>query len=428
MTSGPEPAGTAEAVAVLHAHVQRRTLRVLAGAQVLGGLGVGANVAASGLIAARIAGTEAVAGLASTAAVLGAGLAAVPLAGLTSERGRRHGLAAGLLTGAAGALLVVLGAGLGWLPMALVGILLTGSATASGLQARYAATDLAAPGHAAGAMSVIVWATTIGAVLGPNLSGVGAAVGRRLGTMDLAGAYVISAAAFLAGAVVVWVLLRPDPLLVARSADPDLGQAVHGPHLRERTARAWAVVRSRPDALLGLAAVALGHAAMVAVMVMTPVHMAHAEVSITVIGLVISVHILGMYALSPLVGWAADRAGRHAVLVAGAALLLAAAALAGLAPADHHLAVGAGLFLLGVGWSCCLVAGSTLLSESVPAASRQDSQGLSDLTMNVGAALAGAAAGGVVALLSYGWLAALAGAIVLPLALGAWRTRPATSG
>jgi MFS family permease len=403
--------------------LQRRSLRVLAAAQVLGGLGVGANVAASGLIAAQVAGSEAVAGLASTAAVLGAGLAAVPLAGLTSERGRRHGLAAGLVTGALGAVLVVLGATLGVLALALVGILLTGSATASGLQARYAATDLAAPGHAAGAMSVVVWATTVGAVLGPNLSGVGAQLGERLGIMALAGTYVISAVAFLAAAGVVWALLRPDPLLVARSRDPELGSAVHGPRLRERTTRAWTVVRGTPDALLGLAAVALGHAAMVAVMVMTPVHMAHADVSITVIGVVISVHILGMYALSPVVGWAADRVGRHAVLVAGAVLLLAAAAIAGLAPADHHVAVGGGLFLLGLGWSCCLVAGSTLLSESVPVASRQDSQGLSDLTMNVAAAIAGAAAGGVVAVLSYGWLAALAGAIVLPLAAGAWRTR-----
>ena len=105
--------------------------------------------------------------------------------------------------------------------------------------------------------------------------------------------------------------------------------------------------------------------------------------------------------------------------------LLAAAALAGLAPADNAVALGAGLFLLGLGWSCTLVAGSTLLSESVPAGSRQDAQGLSDLTMNAAAALAGAVAGGVVAWLSYGWLALLAGAIVLPLAIGAWSARRA---
>lgn len=406
----------------------RRTLAVLAGGQVLGGLGVGANVAAGGLLAAEISGREAVAGLASTASVLGAALAAVPLASLTSQRGRRHGLTAGLLLGAAGAALVVLGAAVPSVPLTLCGILLTGSATASGLQARYAATDLAAPERAAGALSIVVWATTIGAVLGPNLAGIGAALGAELGMQGLAGTYVISAAAFVAAALVVWTLLRPDPLLLARSLAGGAAQVMASPRRGGRTVAAWAVIRGSRDALLGLVAVALGHAAMVAVMVMTPVHLAHADVSITVIGVVISGHILGMYGLSPVVGWAADRAGRHAVLVAGACLLLAAAAIAGVAPAHRTGAVGAGLFLLGVGWSCCLVAGSTLLSESVPAASRQDCQGLSDLSMNVAAALAGAVAGAVVAVLSYGWLALLAGAIVLPLALSAWAARGPAPG
>ncbi len=183
------------------------------------------------------------------------------------------------------------------------------------------------------------------------------------------------------------------------------------------------MVRVRRDALLGLSAVAVGHMVMVAVMVMTPVHMSHAEVSITIIGMVISVHILGMFALSPVVGWASDRYGRHVVLLAGSVILVCATAVAGTAHADHAMMLGAGLFLLGLGWSCCLVAGSTLLSESVPAPSRQDVQGLSDLTMNTCGALAGVIAGGVVAVLSYGWLALAAGLIVIPLATRAWSTR-----
>ncbi len=399
--------------------VQRRTIGVLCVAQVLGGLGMGVGVAAGGLIAADVAGTDSVAGLAATTAVLGAALAAVPLAWLTSDRGRRVGLSAGLGVGALGAIVVVLGAALGWLPVVLLGTLLTGSAIASGLQARYAATDLAAPEHTAGALSLVVWATTVGAVMGPNLTAPGTALGARLGVPALAGSYVISCLALVAAALVVWSRLRPDPLFLARRGDPSAKPLVSGTRLRERAREAWGVVRVRRDARLGLAAVALGHAAMVSVMVMTPVHLTRAGVSISVIGVVISGHILGMYALSPAVGWASDRAGRHPVLVAGALVLLAAAALAGLASAPNPVTVGAGLFLLGLGWSCCLVAGSALLSESVPASSRQDAQGLSDLVMNVCGALAGAAAGGVVAVLSYGWLAMLAGAIVLPLALGA---------
>lgn len=403
------------------AALQRRTLIVLSCAQILGGLGVGANVAAGGLIAADVSGSDAVAGIASTTAVLGAAAAAIPLASLTSARGRRYGLALGMLVGALGAALVVAGAATGWLPAVLAGTLATGAATASGLQARYAATDLALPARAAGALSLVVWATTIGAVLGPNLADPGARIGQALGILDLAGVYVISGAAFLLACCVVWVALRPDPLLEARRADPASAPTDIGAPLREKVRLAWAVVRPRPDAVLGLAAVALGHAAMVAVMVMTPVHMAGADVTVTVIGVVISVHILGMYAWSPVVGWASDRYGRRPILVVGACLLLSASAVAGLAHADSAVAMGAGLLLLGLGWSCTLVAGSTLLSESVPATSRQDVQGLSDLAMNTCAAVGGALAGGVVAWASYGWLALLAGAIVLPLAVAALR-------
>jgi MFS family permease len=402
------------------AGVQRRTLAVVSGTQVLGGLGVGANVAAGGLLAAQIAGSESVAGLASTTTVLGAAFAAIPLASLTSDRGRRRGLSAGMLAGSTGAVVVVLGATRGWLPLVLLGMLLTGSATASGLQARYAATDLAAPEHSARALSLVVWSTTIGAVLGPNLAGPGSRVGRALGVPPLAGSYIVAAAAFLGAAALLWALLRPDPLLLARAQDAGSAPVVRGPRLWDRAAEAWEVVRERRDARLGLAAVALGHAAMVAVMVMTPVHMAHAQVSITVIGLVISVHILGMYALSPLVGMASDRFGRHSILIAGAALLLTAATIAGAAHADTSTWIGGGLFLLGLGWSCTLVAGSALLSESVPAPSRQDAQGLSDLAMNLCGAAAGITAGIVVALLSYAWLALLAAAIVLPIGVGAW--------
>jgi MFS family permease len=397
--------------------VQRRTVMVLSGAQVLGGLGVGAGVAASGLIAVQVSGTESVAGLASTTTVLGAALAAVPLASLTRSRGRRTGLSAGMLTGCLGAVLVVTGVRLGLLPLVLVGTLVAGAANASGLQARYAATDLATPEHAAGALSLVVWAATIGSVLGPNLIGIGSRIGQTVGVPGLGGCYVISAITFACAALVLWTRLRPDPLLLARATrgEPSPARAAGG-----GAKEAWKVIGADRNARLGLVAVALGHATMISVMVMTPVHMAHADVSVTIIGLVISVHILGMFAFSPLVGAASDRFGRHSVLLTGAGLLLAAAVVVGLAEPHTSTAMGSGLFLLGLGWSCTLIAGSALLSESVPAVVRQEVQGVSDMTMNLCGALAGALAGGVVAVLSYGWLALFAGAAVLPLTVFAW--------
>ena len=166
---------------------------------------------------------------------------------------------------------------------------------------------------------------------------------------------------------------------------------------------------------------AIGHVAMVSVMVMTPVHMAHVDVSLRIIGLVISVHVAGMYALSPLVGKAADRFGRSAVIKGGVGILLAASAIAGSAAAGNAMQLGIGLFLLGVGWSCTLIAGSTMLAESIPTHIKASAQGANDLVMNLAAAGGGALAGVIIATLSYGWLCLIAAVPVATLGVMAWR-------
>jgi MFS family permease len=160
---------------------------------------------------------------------------------------------------------------------------------------------------------------------------------------------------------------------------------------------------------------------MVGVMVMTPVHMGHAGGSegatLRVIGLVISVHVAGMYLFSPLVGILADRAGRRATVAIGAALLLAAAGLAGTASSGAAVQLGAGLLLLGLGWSCGLIAGSTLVTESVGPDVRPTAQGGTDLLMGLGAAVAGVIGGPLLALGGFGLVAGVSAALVLPLAL-----------
>ncbi len=415
MTPDTTPAASAAGAGFLAA-VQRRTVGVLSGAQVLGGIGVGAGVAVGGLIAAGLAGSDSAAGLASTASTLGAAVAAVPLSRLMNRRGRRPGLAAGLLVGALGAGVVLVASVLRWLPLLLLGTFLFGTANATGLQARYAATDLAEPRHRARALSLVVWATTIGAVAGPNLADPAGRIALRLGLPMLAGPYLFSLAAFALGALLLTMLLRPDPLLLSRRRfTADGGPATPALPLRE----AYAVVARSPRALLGLGAVVVAHTAMVAVMVMTPIHMRHVDVSLTVIGLVVSVHIAGMYAFSPVVGWAVDRFGRVPVIYVGAGVLLASAAVAGTAPAGDSARLGVGLFLLGLGWSCGLVAGSTLLTESVPASARTSVQGAADLAMNAAGAVGGALAGVVVAVASYGWLTVGAAVLVGLLVVGA---------
>lgn len=391
------------------ATVQRRAIRVLSVGAVFGGVAVAGSVAAGSLLAEDVTGSEAAAGLAQTAGVLGAAVLALPLAQVALRRGRRPALGLGYGLGAAGAVTVVIAAVLGSLPLVLLGCFLVGVASASSYQARYAATDLATEEHRARALAWVVWAGTVGAVLGPNLLGLSGRLGEALGLPALAGPYVVAAACLALTAAVLLVFLRPDPYLVSLAHRAHAGEELVRPRVRDGIEH----LRSRPRAVLGIAVIAIGHVVMVMVMVMTPVHMKHVDVTLQLIGLVISVHVAGMYALSPVVGWAVDRFGRIPVAVTGIAVLAAACVIAGLAPADSVALLGVGLFLLGLGWSCTLISGSTIVTDEVEPAERPSVQGLSDLAMNAAGAIGGAVAGVVVLVSSYGMLCAVA---LVPLA------------
>ena len=315
------------------------------------------------------------------------------------------------------------------LPLLLAGLFAFGAATACGLQARYAAADLATPERRGRALSLVVWATTVGSVLGPNLAGPGEVLGRRLGLPHLGGAFAISVAVFTVVALGLLLLLRPDPLLLARR----LRGAPRGDAVRPRRATRVALraVWADPGGRLGLTAVVVSHAVMVGVMVMTPVHMGHAGgaegTTLRVIGLVISVHVAGMYLFSPLVGLLADRAGRRTTVAVAAALLLAAAALAGTAPPGAAIQLGVGLLLLGLGWSCGLIAGSTMVTESVAEPQRPAAQGGTDLLMGLGAALSGVVGGPLLAFGGYGLVTAVSAALVVPLVV-VWARAAAVGG
>lgn len=402
---------------------QRRTLRLLAAAQVAGGIGFGAGLSVGILLAAQVTRSEGWAGVARTSSTVVAALVAVPLAVLAARSGRRISLGLAWAMATTGSVALVAAAQLAdsnrvvASALLIYGLGISGAGSAASLQGRYAATDLAAPEHRSRHLSLIVWATTVGTVLGPNLGAPGEALADSMGLAPMAGPFVI-ATAMLAMATVVILLLRPDPLLLAAQythIDP------HTPRsgTRKAMAQAWRISGAR----IALVAMCAAHTVMVGVMTMTPVHMDHHGASITVVGLTISIHVLGMFAFSPLVGIAADRFGRYPVIVAGGGTLLLATLVAGTA-GSAMWQVTAGLFLLGVGWSLVLVPASTLLTESVPVADRTRVQGGSDAAMNVSAAVGAAGSGPLLGWIGFGGLNALSALIVLtavPLILGARR-------
>ena len=379
--------------------VQSRTVGVLVAGQVLQGLGQGATLAMGAVIANEIAG-ESLSGAAATASTLGAAAASIPLARLAQRMGRRPALALGAALGAVGSILTVVATGLGFFPLLLIGFALLGVGTAVGLQARFAATDNAEPRRRGRDLSLVVWSTTIGAVVGPNLFGPGEVIQDALSLPPLTGSFVIAIAAQLAATALYLIALRPDPLTLARNRPVELAPADAG------------VVRGRATLFFAIGSIAASHAVMVSIMSMTPVHLTTHGATLVIVGFTISLHVAGMFALSPLFGWASDRWGRIPIILVGQAGLAAAVVLVGVG-AEDHTAVVVALVLLGLGWSAATVSGSALVSDLVTGEARLKIQGRSDTIMSLAGALGGGLAGPVLAIVGYSGLAWIAGVLVL---------------
>ncbi len=386
------------------ARVQRRTVRVLAAGQVLGGIAFGATVSLGALLAADLSGQEALSGLATASVTLGASLCAIPLARLAARRGRRVALTLGNLFALVGIAVVITAASLRLFPLLIVGVILIGAGNAGNLQSRFAATDLADTGRRGRDLGTVVWATTVGAVAGPLLLTPGESVGELLGMPPLTGSYAFSIVAQTAAFVLYLTALRPDPLLTAQRL------AQSGEARREHIVETDRPVAAR----YAIFAVAGSHVVMASVMAMTPIHLAHlAPDHVTlVVGTTIALHVFGMYGLSPMFGLLADRAGRIATILVGQALLAASLVLAAISP-DDQWAVLVALFLLGAGWSAATIAGAALLTESTLTAQRPRRQGVSDTIMTFSAAVGAVLAGLVLSWIGYGGLALVALVIVV---------------
>jgi MFS family permease len=403
------PALTADLVAA----VQHRTRGVLMAGQVLAGLGMGATLSIGAILAAEISGSPAFSGMAATAVTLGAALAAIPLARLARRSGRAPALATGALAAALGAVLSMLAAGIASFPLLLVGILLLGSGTAVNLQSRFAAADLAAPATRGRDLSLVVWATTVGAVSGPNLIGPGEALGAVLGLPELSGPFLFTVVAQSMAAALYLVGLRPDPLRLAASWRAEQQRN----HERSGGAPTSVEVREHaPSIRLAIIAIALSHATMVSVMAMTPVHLTAHGASLVIVGFTISLHIAGMYALAPVFGILADRLGRRPTILIGQGMLVASLLMTGLG-AESEAWVVAGLIFLGLGWSAATVAGSALLTEAATPDRRPIVQGRSDLVMSASGAVGGALSGVVLAIAGYSGLSFATMALVVTVVM-----------
>lgn len=425
-------------VGTVRALHQRRVVTTLSLSQVFSGIGNGAALAVGSLMAAELSGSDALAGTTTMALSLAGALSALPLARLALARGRRTTLSTAYAIAAVGALGMVAapmleqsGPGSGY-PVLVLAALLIGLGGAGNLQARFAATDLAEDRTRGRDLGIVVWSITVGAVSGPNLIGPGAAVAGSLGLPETSGPFLFSLAGMLLAVAILQVGLRPDPLQLRPDVEvrEETAEKVDPPKLRAGVE----VTFANPRLLLGTGAVVAAHTVMVGIMAMTSVHLAqlaaagdaaagagthhHTDTdTLVVIGLVISLHIAGMYALSPLVGLLADRWGRLRTVALGEVVFLASAVI-GVGWSGSRAAVAIALVLLGLGWSLVTVAGSAYISEHAAGPRRVLVQGVTDAGMGAGAAAAAALSGIIMALVGFHGLSLLGGLVCAPVLAG----------
>ncbi|MFC8381053.1 MFS transporter [Nocardia sp. NPDC057272] len=393
---------------------QRRTLAVLVAAQIFSGAGLAAGITVGALLAQDMLGSTGLAGLPAAMFTVGSAAAAVGVGRISQRAGRRAGLTLGYLTGALGSFGVVAAAVTGSLSLLFVSLIVYGAGTATSLQARYAGADLAQPAHRARAISTVLVATTVGAVVGPNLTTPMSNMAVSWGIPALSGPFVLSGVAYVLAAFVLWVMLRPDPLVVARAIAEPPGEVV----VTDAPTR-WSA-----PIVAGTTVMVVTQLVMAAVMTMTPIHMQHHGHGVGAAGFVIAVHVAGMYLPSLLSGMLVDRFGPGLVAVAAAATLVAAGSAAALAPPSAVGALAVALGLLGVGWNLGLVAGTTMIADATPVATRARTQGTVDVGIAIAGAGGGLGSGVVVAFADYPGLAFLgAGIALLIVPALAWAAR-----
>ncbi|MGG1164016.1 MULTISPECIES: MFS transporter [Bacillus cereus group] len=388
----------------------KRTLIIVSISQMFGGAGLAAGITVGALLAQQMLGTDAYAGLPAAMFTLGSAVAAFIVGKLSQRYGRRVGLATGFMVGGLGAIGVVMAALTNSIILLLVSLLIYGAGTATNLQARYAGTDLANKKQRATAVSITMVMTTFGAVAGPNLVGVMGNFAHSIGIPELAGPFILSAAAFILAGLVLFIMLRPDPLIIANTIER---------YKQEHTYKGQSVtnetLENKRGITVGAIVMILTQVVMVAIMTMTPVHMGHHGHGLSEVGLVIGFHVGAMYLPSLVTGILIDKVGRTAMSIAGGLILLAAGVIAAIAPSDSLILLIVALSLLGLGWNLGLISGTAQIVDSTTPSTRAKTQGKIDVFIALAGASGGAMSGMVVANSSYAALSLAGGVLALLL-------------
>ncbi len=352
------------------------------------------------IIAVELSGSESAAGIPNTVNLLARSAFALPLGWLMDRIGRRLGLSIGFGLAVMGFVLSVFALINGSFVLFCLGFGLVGAGRGSIDQGRYIAAEMQPHDQRAKAVGFIVFAGTVGAIGGPLLVQPSSDFANTFGLPPETGPYLVGTIACIIALLLVFFLLKPDPLELSKQFVETL--AKDGTNEKRPLIQIFA----QPLAQLAVAAMVVAQLVMTLIMVITPLHMNYLHHSTAAISGVIMAHTLGMFGLSGVTGWLIDKYGRISIIIIGAVILVMASILTPLSDALPPLAFA--LFLLGLGWNFCFVAGSSLLSDTLRSTERGRAQGASDtlvaLSSGVGSLATGAvfAFGGIIAISGVG--------------------------
>jgi MFS family permease len=371
----------------------------------------GATVGA--IIGAQLSGQAALAGVPGAIYILSGALAAYPASRLMERGGRRVGLALGFTISMVGAIL----AGVAVLAHSffgfIVGFAIMGGGRGFTDLSRYAAADMYPLGERARAISLVVLGGTVGAITGPALVAPMGRFAELFRGDPLAGPWFASAALFLLGSLLISLFLRPDPQTVGRAL---VAQANLTTLQNIAEARPWREILRQPPTQVAITAMVIGQLVMIMLMAITSLHMTHHGHALGDVSIVIMAHTLGMFGLSVISGRLADNFGRTTVIMLGSGLLILACLIAPLSQSTGLIALA--LFLLGLGWNFCYVAGAALLTDTLTPTERGRVQGSNDLLVGMVSAFGNLGSGVIFATLGYTLMSWLSLAVALiPLGL-----------
>lgn len=398
----------------------QRTLTIVVISQIFGGAGLAAGITVGALLARQMLGTDAFAGLPAALFTMGSAGAAFIVGRLSQRFGRRIGLATGFIAGGLGSIGVVIAAITNSVLLLFVSLIIYGAGTATNLQARYAGTDLATDKQRATAISVAMVSTTFGAVAGPNLVDVMGDFALSIGIPALAGPFILSATAFILAGLVLYVLLRPDPFIIALMIDTYKQKHEHN-EISKTTSQ-----YNKRGVIVGASIMVLTQIVMLAIMTMTPVYMEPNGHDLSEIGLVIGFHIGSMYLPSLFTGILVDKIGRTAMSIASGVTLLFSGVIAAMAPTHSVFLLVVALSLLGLGWNFGLISGTALIVDSTEPTSRARTQGTVDVFIALAGASGGALSGIIVAGSSFDTLSfvgAILSLILIPVVVWSHRNK-----